>query len=61
MIIDRDILKEGNKIIHKRYGEGTITYVDDKKICVYFEQSNSSRTLSIDYTMSNNLIELPED
>jgi DNA helicase-2/ATP-dependent DNA helicase PcrA len=61
MIVDRDILKEGNKIIHKRYGEGTITYVDDKKICVYFEQSNSSRTLSIDYTMSNNLIELPED
>jgi DNA helicase-2/ATP-dependent DNA helicase PcrA len=60
MIIDRDILKEGNKIIHKRYGEGTITYVDDKKICVYFEQSNSSRTLSIDYTMSNNLIEVPD-
>jgi DNA helicase-2/ATP-dependent DNA helicase PcrA len=60
MILDRDILKEGNKIIHKRYGEGTITYVDDKKICVYFEKNNVTKTLSIEYTMTNNLIDVPE-
>lgn len=61
MVIDRELLAVGNRIIHKRYGKGTITYADDKKICVYFENGNVSKTLSIEYTTKNNLVTMPED
>lgn len=60
MVIDRDVLKEGNKIIHKRYGKGVITFVDDKKICVHFEKLQAVRTLSIEYTMRHGLISMSE-
>lgn len=61
MVIDHDMLQVGNKIIHKRYGRGVITYVDDKKICVYFEKDRITKTLSIEYTIKNNLVTMSED
>ncbi len=60
MIVDREILKEGNKIIHKRYGVGTITSVDDKRLCVLFDKMKTTKTLSIEYTMKNRLISAPK-
>ncbi len=56
MNMDTDLLKVGNKIIHKRYGEGTITYVDEKKLCVHFDDLNTEKTLSLEYTIKNKLI-----
>ena len=61
MVIDYDMLQVGNKIIHKRYGKGVITFVDDKKICVYFEKDQITKTLSIEYTIKNNLVTVSED
>lgn len=61
MVIDYDMLQVGNKIIHKRYGKGVITFVDDKKICVYFEKNQITKTLSIEYTIKNNLVTVSED
>lgn len=61
MLMDRDIIKVGNKIIHKKYGHGVITYVDDKKMCVYFERLGETKTLSLEYTMKNGLISRPEN
>ena len=61
MVVDYDMLQIGNKIIHKRYGRGVITFVDDKKICVYFEKDQITKTLSIEYTIKNNLVTMPED
>ncbi len=61
MIIDNDILKVGNKIVHKRYGTGTITFVDDKRICVMFDKTGVVKTLSIEYTVENALISMPEN
>lgn len=34
MLVDRDLIRVGNKIVHKRYGQGVITYVDEKN-CAY--------------------------
>ena len=61
MVVDHDMLQIGNKIIHKRYGRGVITFVDDKKICVYFEKDQITKTLSIEYTIKNNLVTMSED
>lgn len=57
MLVDRDLIKVGNKIVHKRYGQGLITYVDEKKLCVYFDKSGETKTLSLEYTINNDLIE----
>lgn len=57
MLVDRDLIRVGNKIVHKRYGQGVITYVDEKKLCVYFEKNGETKTLSLEYTISNELIE----
>lgn len=56
MLVDRILLKTGNEIIHKRYGRGTITFVDDKRLCVYFDKIDATKTLSLEYTMANELI-----
>ncbi|MBP3326531.1 MAG: ATP-dependent helicase [Coprococcus sp.] len=60
MIIDYDVLKVGNKIVHKRYGVGTITFVDDKRIGVMFDETGVVKTLSIEYSLGNGLISVPE-
>ena len=57
MLVDRELIKVGNKIVHKRYGQGIITYVDQKKLCVYFDKSGETKTLSLEYTINNELIE----
>ncbi len=57
MLIDRNLIKAGNTIVHKRYGRGTITYADSKKLCVHFEKTGETKTLSLEYTIGNDLIE----
>lgn len=56
MLVDRSLIKAGNRIIHKRYGQGVITYADDKKLCVHFDRTGETKTLSLEYTLSNELI-----
>ena len=53
----KERLKVGNEIYHKKYKKGTITYIDEKKMMVYFEQLKDTRTLSIEYAVSQGLIE----
>ena len=57
MLVDRSLIKTGNTIIHKRYGRGVITYVDDRKLCVHFDDIHETKTLSLEYTINNELIE----
>lgn len=57
MLVDRNLIKTGNRIVHRKYGQGLITYVDEKKLCVYFERMGETKTLSLDYTIKNELIE----
>ena len=56
MLVDRSLIKAGNRIVHKRYGQGVITYADDKKLCVQFDRTGETKTLSLEYTLSNELI-----
>lgn len=56
MVLDKELLKEGNRVVHKQFGEGVITYVDDKKVRIYFDKIHSTKNLSIRFTMNNKLI-----
>jgi DNA helicase-2/ATP-dependent DNA helicase PcrA len=58
MSFDISELKTGKRIVHERYGEGVITYIDEKRLSVYFDNIKSNKTLSLDYTISNGLIRL---
>lgn len=55
MIFDEDLFQVGNRIVHKRYGNGTIVFVDNKKVIIDFE-SGITKTLSIEYSINNSLI-----
>lgn len=53
---DRKMLKTGARVKHRKYGDGIITYVDNKKITIYFEQSGESKTLSLEVVLSQGLL-----
>lgn len=59
MLVDRSLINVGNRIVHKKYGQGTITYVDGKKLCVYFDRLSETKTLSLEYTVRNELLSHP--
>lgn len=56
LLFDQDDLAVGTIVSHKKYGKGTITYIDDNKMSIYFDDLNDTRTLSIAFTVSNELI-----
>lgn len=56
MLVDRSLIKTGGRIVHKKYGQGVITYADDSRLCVYFERLSETKTLSLSYTLKNGLI-----
>ncbi len=49
-------LTPGTKILHKKYGEGTITAADDKRLTIYFEKVQGERKISLMYALENELI-----
>ncbi len=53
---DQNILKTGGKVRHRKYGTGTITYVDAKKISIYFDALGETKTLSKDYVIEQGLL-----
>lgn len=56
LMFDDETMAVGCEITHKKYGVGTITYVDADKISVYFSKLKDTRTLSLAYTKANGLI-----
>lgn len=53
---DQNVLKTGGKVRHRKYGTGTITYVDAKKISIYFDALGETKTLSKDYVIEQGLL-----
>lgn len=56
LLFDQDDLVVGTVIRHKKYGKGTITYIDESKMSVHFVDMNDTRTLSIAFLVTNELI-----
>lgn len=57
LLFDQEELSVGSRIQHKKYGIGTITYVDGDKMSIYFDHMKDTRTLSVSYTVANELVE----
>ena len=58
LIYDTNNIKEGTKIIHKVYGEGTIINKRDKKLIVKFKKIQLNKVLDLDYCIMNRLIKV---
>ena len=56
LLFDKEELAVGNKVTHKKYGSGTITYVDQDRICVYFDKLDDTRTLNVEFVVANGLL-----
>lgn len=53
---DQRVLKAGTAVRHRSYGVGTITYVDERKISIYFEKLGETKTLSRSFVIEQGLL-----
>lgn len=53
---DKEKLKVGARVRHRSYGTGTITYVDSKKVSIYFDGSEEQKTLSLGFVLEQGLL-----
>ncbi len=56
LLLDREYLKAGTKIIHKTYGAGIIKSNDRGRLVIYFEELKRERTLDLEYCVQNMLL-----
>ena len=54
--LDRSGIKTGATVRHRTYGKGTITYVNTKKISIFFEASGETKTFHLDYVLEQGLL-----
>ncbi len=54
--LDRTRLAVGETVRHRSYGEGTITYLDQKRIGIYFQKSGETKMLSLDFVLEQGLL-----
>lgn len=55
---DRRQLAPGVTVMHRKYGKGTIVYVDEKRMSIFFPKEEDTRTFHIDYAIGNGFISL---
>lgn len=53
---DKKKLETGARVVHRTYGTGTITHVDQKKISIYFDRLNEQKTLSLSFVLEQGLL-----
>lgn len=61
VLVNKKILKEGIRILHKTYGEGTIKKLEGDKMTVFFLRLNEKKVLSLDFCAANNLIRIHKE
>ena len=60
LLFDKEELAVGKAVRHVKYGTGHITYVDQDRICVYFDKMADTRTLNVDFVVTNGLLQLEQ-
>lgn len=53
---DRRELKTGTRVRHRSYGMGTITFADEKKVSIYFDDLGENKVLSLDFVLEQGLL-----
>lgn len=55
---DRRKLETGVFVEHKKFGKGTVTYADETRVSIYFEEIADTKTFHIDYAIGNGYLKL---
>ncbi len=58
LLLDRDSLIAGTKVLHKTYGMGIIKSNDQGKLVIFFEQLKKERTLDLEFCLQNMLLSI---
>lgn len=53
---DLNALQVGTRVKHRTFGNGIITYVNNKKISIFFDDSNETKTLSLPFLLEQGLL-----
>lgn len=61
ILIDRDLLVKGAKVVHKMYGEGVVIENRDGKLSVKFDKIFLPKTLDVEFCIRGQLIELSKE
>ncbi|MCI5596528.1 MAG: ATP-dependent helicase [Lachnospiraceae bacterium] len=60
MGIETSRLKPGTRIIHKKYGSGTILSTDEQRLMIQFDRLKGERRISIAFALEHDLIRLEQ-
>jgi DNA helicase-2/ATP-dependent DNA helicase PcrA len=58
LLCDKNGLKEGQRIVHKLYGLGSIKKVDGNKLTIKFDKILIPKVLALDFCISNQMIQM---
>lgn len=53
---DREVFKEGDHVIHKKFGPGRVYRVTDEKISIDFDGEKRLKTFSLSYILDRNIL-----
>lgn len=60
LLLDREHLIAGTRIVHKTFGEGIIKSNDKGKLVIYFDELKRDRVLDLEYCIQNMLLTVSE-
>ena len=60
MALSQEEIKEGTKVVHKKFGKGTVISQEKEQICVYFQALKAQRVLQLEICKKNNLLRIEE-
>lgn len=58
ILVDKDSIQPGTRVMHSTYGAGTIREVTDKAIIIQFDGQRQQKKLDIQFCMSNQLLKI---
>ena len=58
---DPEIYREGKRVLHKKYGAGTIRSVSQDKISIKFDKNPGVKTFSLSFMLEQNLLKILTD
>lgn len=57
LLLDQISLTVGSRVIHKQFGEGEITFVNQDKISIYFKKLEETKTFRKEYLLNKQLLQ----
>ena len=58
ILVDRDAIRPGTRVVHQTYGQGIIQEVTEKVIVIRFDKIKQVKKLDIQFCLSNQLLKI---